>query len=219
MAWMGMRSSRQELWDYVSPFETHGHIRKIYTAMHGLENPEEDKIAQIAGAFSQGRMYFESAELAPLGVKPVLLYYGASTLLAGLALTRDARLSSEGVAFKPRANSSPMAKYSLRYRRGHAATLLLGPRRVHFDMSWRRYGMGTSRLCSTVDTNDARPRRIRTDWERSDLSTTDHSSLLPTWCRGPAIPEDCMGRRRSDVALCFALRYGWILGGDQAAYM
>ncbi|MCY4560556.1 MAG: YaaC family protein [Chloroflexi bacterium] len=93
MAWIGMRSSPQEHWDYVSPFETHGHIREIYTQLHGPADPDEDKIAQIASAFSQGRMYFESAELAPLGVKPVLLYYGASALLAGLALTRDARLT------------------------------------------------------------------------------------------------------------------------------
>ena len=93
MAWIGMRSSPQEHWDYISPFETHGHISEIYTGLHGLVDPDEDKIAQIASAFCQGRMYFGSAELAPLGVKPVLLYYGASALLAGLALARDARLT------------------------------------------------------------------------------------------------------------------------------
>ena len=40
-------------------------------------------------------MYFESAGLAPLGVKPVLLYYGASALLAGLALIRDKKLTQQ----------------------------------------------------------------------------------------------------------------------------
>ena len=95
MAWIGMRSTHQELWDYVSPFETHAHVRQIYGGLHGLADPDEDKIAQIAGAFGQGRMYFASAELAPLGVKPVLLYYGASALLAGLALTRDTRLTQK----------------------------------------------------------------------------------------------------------------------------
>ena len=96
MAWIGMRSTHHELWDYVSPFETHEHVSQIYRELHGLSEPDEDKITQIAGAFGQGRMYFASAEMAPLGVKPVLLYYGASALLAGLTLTRDARLTQKG---------------------------------------------------------------------------------------------------------------------------
>lgn len=95
MAWIGMRSTHQELWDYLSPFETHEHVRQVYGELHGQTEPDEHKIAQIAGAFGQGRMYFASAELAPLGVKPVLLYYGASALLAGLALTRDSRLTQK----------------------------------------------------------------------------------------------------------------------------
>ena len=95
MAWIGMRSTHQELWDYVSPYETQEHVRQVYGELHGLADPDKDKIGQIAGAFGQGRMYFTSAELAPLGVKPVLLYYGASALLAGLALTRNARLTQK----------------------------------------------------------------------------------------------------------------------------
>ena len=53
------------------------------------------RIHQISAAFGQGRMYFASAEAAPLGVKPVLLYYGATALLAGLALIRTAGLTQE----------------------------------------------------------------------------------------------------------------------------
>ena len=95
MAWIGMRSTHQELWDYVSPFETHEHVRQVYGALHDLADLDKDKVGQIAGAFGQGRMYFKSAEFAPLGVKPVLLYYGASALLTGLALTCNARLTQE----------------------------------------------------------------------------------------------------------------------------
>ena len=93
MAWIGMQSTHHELWDYVSPFETHEHVNQIYRELHGLSEADDDKVRQIAGAFGQGRMYLASAEMAPLGVKPVLLYYGASALLAGLALIRDARLN------------------------------------------------------------------------------------------------------------------------------
>ena len=42
------------------------------------------KIREINAAFSQGRMYFENAKSAGLGVKPLLLYYGAMSLAVGL---------------------------------------------------------------------------------------------------------------------------------------
>lgn len=116
MGWIGMGSTHQELWDYVSPFETHEHVRQIYSALHGLPNPDEDKIAQIASAFGQGRMYFGSAELAPLGVKPVLLYYGASALLAGLALTRDAQMTQK--AWPPSHGLKPVQWKSTLYESG-----------------------------------------------------------------------------------------------------
>jgi hypothetical protein len=95
MGWIGMRSSPSELWDYVSPFETHEYVRRIYCELHGLSQPKADKVGQITAAFAQGRMYFSSAEAAPLGVKPVLVYYGASALLAGLALIRDKKLTQQ----------------------------------------------------------------------------------------------------------------------------
>ena len=90
-----MQSSQSELWDYVSPFETYEYIRRIYSELHRLSESNEDKVRQIAAAFGQGRMYFASAEPAPLGVKPVLLYYGASALLTGLALIRNTKLTQQ----------------------------------------------------------------------------------------------------------------------------
>ena len=95
MDWIGMQSSQSELWDYVNPFETYQYVRQIYSELHGSSNVNEDKIEQIAAAFGQGRMYFASAEPAPLGVKPVLLYYGATALLTGLALVRDKKLTQQ----------------------------------------------------------------------------------------------------------------------------
>ena len=95
MSWIGIRSSHQELWDYVSPFESREYIGRIYRELHDLPQSADDKIAQIAAAFGQGRMYFVSAESAPLGVKPVLLYYGASALATGLALIQDADLTQD----------------------------------------------------------------------------------------------------------------------------
>ena len=97
MAWIGMQSSQNELWDYVSPFETYEYIRRTYSVVHGVARPDDAKMRQIAAAFGQGRMYLESAAQAPIGVKPVLLYYGSSALLAGLALIRDARLTQENL--------------------------------------------------------------------------------------------------------------------------
>ena len=95
MSWIGMRSTHQELWDYVSPFESREHVSRIYRELHDVPESDDDKIAQITAAFGQGRMYFVSAESAPPGVKPVLLYYGASALLTGLTLIRDADMTQE----------------------------------------------------------------------------------------------------------------------------
>ena len=93
MAWTGMQSSQSELWDYLSPFETYEYVSRVYADLHRLTERNEDKIRQIAAAFGQGRMYFGSAEQAPLGVKSVLLYYGVTALLAGLTLMRHQKLT------------------------------------------------------------------------------------------------------------------------------
>ena len=95
MAWINKDSSESALWDYLSPFETIEHVRRIYSELHCPSRMPGDKIHQIAAAFGQGRMYFASAKPAPLGVKPVLLYYGASALLTGLALIRAPGLTQQ----------------------------------------------------------------------------------------------------------------------------
>ena len=67
MGWISMQSSQSDLWDYVNPFEIYQYVRQIYSELHGSSNVNEGKIEQIAAAFGQGRMYFASAEPAPLG--------------------------------------------------------------------------------------------------------------------------------------------------------
>ena len=50
---------------------------------------DSQKMKAINAVFAQGRMYFENARSAGLGVKPVLLYYGAMSLVVGLVLFRN----------------------------------------------------------------------------------------------------------------------------------
>ena len=77
-----------DIWDYVSPFESYDYVSRWYGEVHG-GTAEPAKVREINAAFAQGRMYFENAKAASMGVKPVLLYYGVLSLCTGLVLCRD----------------------------------------------------------------------------------------------------------------------------------
>ena len=98
MAWTTVDSSQREIWSYVSRLESYDYAARVHEEFHG-NTADQSKIGQINAAFSQGRMYFESAESAALGVKPLLLYYGAMSLAMGLVLFKNESVREE--SFKP----------------------------------------------------------------------------------------------------------------------
>lgn len=98
MAWTTVNSSPRDIWNYVSRLESYDYAARVHEEFHGSP-ADHSKIGQINAAFSQGRMYFESAESAALGVKPLLLYYGAMSLATGLVLFKNQSLREE--SFKP----------------------------------------------------------------------------------------------------------------------
>ena len=84
----GIGGANRAFWDYVSPFESYDYVSRWYAKVHG-EKADIAKVREINAAFAQGRMYFENARAASMGVKPVLLYYGVLSLCTGLVLCRD----------------------------------------------------------------------------------------------------------------------------------
>ena len=83
MVWTAVNGTERDLWDYVARMESFDYVKRVYEQFNGLA-ADRAKIYEINAAFSQGRMYFENARSADLGVKPLLLYYGAMALAVGL---------------------------------------------------------------------------------------------------------------------------------------
>ena len=88
MGWPVADGMNRNIWDYVSPFESYDYVSRWYEGFHGGA-AEPAKVREINAAFAQGRMYFENARAASMGVKPLLLYYGVLSLCTGLVLCRD----------------------------------------------------------------------------------------------------------------------------------
>ena len=88
MVWTTANGTERELWDYVGRMESFEYASRLYEQFNGSV-PDSEKTREINAAFSQGRMYFENAISADLGVKPLLLYYGAMALAVGLVSFRQ----------------------------------------------------------------------------------------------------------------------------------
>ena len=86
MAWITRESSNLGIWDYISRFQQTEYVERLYGESHVVTKIGSSKVNAIRSAFAQGRMYFESAANSPIGVAPVLLYYGVISLASGLAM-------------------------------------------------------------------------------------------------------------------------------------
>ena len=85
MVWTTLESSERDILHYVTRLESFDFVAALHKDYHG-EAAKADKVRQVNAAFSQGRMYFESGARAEMGVRPLLLYYGAMSLAAGLVV-------------------------------------------------------------------------------------------------------------------------------------
>ncbi len=71
-----------EQWRLLSQFTYPPNIRKQLDS-RGFAEINPDVVELVAGSFRQGEAYFASAKTSPLDISPLLLYYGATNLLAG----------------------------------------------------------------------------------------------------------------------------------------
>lgn len=75
---------KEEQWRRLSQFTYDTNIRN-FLKEHGHHTIGQDVIEFVAGSIQQGRAYFSASEEAPLDISPLLVYYGATNILAGAA--------------------------------------------------------------------------------------------------------------------------------------
>ena len=97
MTWITNESPNSSFWDYISRFQQSEYVERLYGEFHTGAKIETNKVKMISSAFAQGQMYFESAVNSPIGVAPVLLYYGVVSLASGLALFKDQCLDEKNL--------------------------------------------------------------------------------------------------------------------------
>ena len=84
-------------WDYLSALQSHDFVLRTYTERH-KRRPSARLIKQITANFLQAQEYYNSARVAAASVKPLLLYYGISSLSRGIILSLDPRQHEDTLA-------------------------------------------------------------------------------------------------------------------------
>lgn len=77
-------SPKTHQWRMLSQFAYQANIRK-YLAKSGFAAPDAKTVEFIAGCVRQGEAYFAATQNSRLDIAPLLLYYGATNLLAGVS--------------------------------------------------------------------------------------------------------------------------------------
>lgn len=78
----------RKLWESLQRFESRDYLTRYYEKLHGrMLNAQRSH--EIATCFTQGREYFISASMASETVKPLLIYYGISSIGRGVILLKD----------------------------------------------------------------------------------------------------------------------------------
>ena len=95
-----LSSFSRESWYELREFETRDITSRSYSARHS-KNLTAAKGREIAASFAQAREYFRSALEAHPTVRPLLQYYGVSTLSRGLVLFMSPRNAGDPTEGKP----------------------------------------------------------------------------------------------------------------------
>ena len=92
----------RNVWNNLSCFQTNDFIRREYKRLHG-GSINAGKTKEIISCFVQGQEYFRNAAAAAETVRPLLLYYGVTSLSVGsiLFLNREAREVNHTAAARP----------------------------------------------------------------------------------------------------------------------
>lgn len=74
-----------DTWHFLREFESKDLVKRYIKKKNNYEL-NSTKAYEIISAFKQGRNYFESAKIADISVRPLLIYYGIVSLSRGLIL-------------------------------------------------------------------------------------------------------------------------------------
>lgn len=74
---------KDDQWKLIGQYAFPTNISR-YAQEHNL-SPSVETVNYIAGCIRQSEAYFVAAEASPLDISPLLLYYGATNLLAGVS--------------------------------------------------------------------------------------------------------------------------------------
>lgn len=100
----------EEQWRLLRTLTYSANVRR-HVAAHGLEPLADDDLEFVSGCLRQSEAYFRSAASAPLDISPLLLYYGATNLLAGSALLiTGKRLPISGHGMRLKLSSRDLAE-------------------------------------------------------------------------------------------------------------
>lgn len=86
----------RSLWEPLQRFESRDYLSQFYKKKHE-RTLNATRLNEIGSCFTQGREYFVSAGAASETVKPLLLYYGVSSLARGVTLLRDKTKNEENL--------------------------------------------------------------------------------------------------------------------------
>jgi hypothetical protein len=113
-------------WTELSLFESHDFVIKKFRERNAREL-NAAKASEIISQFGQAREYFESATSAGILVRPLLVYYGAVSLVRGLVLFLNIR--QREATLKPSHGLSELGWREVL----SAGTARLGDLRIHFE--------------------------------------------------------------------------------------
>jgi hypothetical protein len=109
--WIRTETPEVEQWRQLGQFRYSPNVRR-YLNEHGLQPSPSGIEDYISGSVGQAEEYFRAAKIAPLDISPLLLYYGATSLLTGAsALIRGYPLSinQHGMAISVPAGATRMS--------------------------------------------------------------------------------------------------------------
>lgn len=105
-------SPKEDQWKLLSRFSYPTNIRRFLDD-NGSTATYDGPVDFIAGCVQQGESYFSVAEASPIDIAPLLVYYGAANLLAGVAamlMASRPTIKSHGMHLKcPGADSDRIA--------------------------------------------------------------------------------------------------------------
>jgi len=109
--------AENEVWQRLSTYTYEPNIKR-YWDEKGLVCCNEGAVTDwIAGCFRQARAYFSAGNVSPLDIRPLLYYYGTTTLLAGLSALMQAQeppIKGHGMKLNDDSSATKLSNFQIK---------------------------------------------------------------------------------------------------------